>query len=122
MATNKRKAAPRKAATPKALIAPPLSYSAAFAAMDLIEDAMIDLEGSFEIFEQISANMSPKYAECGWFITLERHFKADRAQLAENITKARKAILDPLFKAGGRNRTAPPGMEWLLKESDGGDQ
>ena len=112
----KRKSKRREAATVKATKSPALTYSAAFTAMDLIDDAVIDLEGTFNILQQIIEAMAPQSEEVGWFITLERHFEADRKQLAENIKKARTAILKPLFTAEGRTVYLPPGMEKLQQD------
>lgn len=91
------RAAPQKSAKNGAL-----TYSAAFEAMDLIDDAVIDIEGTFRIFSQIVEAMPPEAVEGGWFITLERHFEADRQRLEDHIKKARAAILGPLFKATAR--------------------
>jgi hypothetical protein len=112
----KRKSARRKVAAVKASKAPTLTYSAAFTAMDLIDSAVIDLEGTFNILEQIIGDMSPHSEEAGWFITMKLHFEADRRRLAENIKKARAAILKPLFTAEGRTVYIPPGMEKLQEQ------
>jgi hypothetical protein len=103
-----------------------LTYSGVFDLFDKLEDAQTNLEGTLGVLSKLIDH--DVECDAGVIVTMERHLKADFANLDAMITRTREEILPSLRSGRTRNlpEEATPAAEGtpavsLAVDNNGGD-